>query len=314
MAALTRIDVHHHFVPPAYRDEMNKKRPMQPCMQSWTIQNSIDDMDKAGTQIALVSITTPGLYFGHVEEARKLSRLCNDYAMEMIRNHPGRFGLFAAIPWPDVEGSLKEVEYALDTLKADGICMFTSYGDRWLGHNDFNPLFEELNRRKAIVYVHPHAAACCIDLIAEVNESIIEYGTDTTRTINSLIFTGSSTRYPNIQWIFSHAGGTMPFLIERMVNLAKLPHVAAKLPNGLMHELKRFYYDTAQASNGVALGALKAVAGAGQIVFGTDYPYRLSIEHVDGVAGAGLTKDEMIGIDHRNALRLLPNLAKLIKA
>jgi predicted TIM-barrel fold metal-dependent hydrolase len=153
-----------------------------------------------------------------------------------------------------------------------------------------------------------------MNLISEVNESIIEYGTDTTRTINSLVFTGSSTRYPNIRWIFSHAGGTMPFLIERMVNLAKLPHVAAKLPNGLMHELKRFYYDTAQASNGVALGALKAVAGASQIVFGTDYPYRLSIEHVEGVAGAGLTKDEMIGIDHRNALRLLPNLAKLVKA
>ncbi len=314
MAALTRIDVHHHFVPPAYKAEMNKKRPMQPVMQSWTIQNSIDDMDKAGTQISLVSITTPGLYFGHVEEARKLSRLCNDYGMEMMRDHPGRFGLFAAIPWPDVEGSLKEVEYALDTLKANGICMFTSYGDRWLGHSDFNPLFEELNRRKAIVYVHPHAAACCMNLIAEVNESVIEYGTDTTRAINSMIFTGASTRYPNIQWIWSHAGGTMPFLIERMVNLAKIPQVAAKLPNGLMHELKRFYYDTAQASNGVALGALKAVAGASQIVFGTDYPYRLSIEHVEGVAGAGLSKDEMIGVDHRNALRLLPNLAKLIKA
>jgi predicted TIM-barrel fold metal-dependent hydrolase len=314
MAALTRIDTHHHFVPPAYRDEMNKKRPMQPCMQTWSIRNSLDDMDEAGTQIALVSITTPGLYFGHVEEARRLSRLCNEYGMEMMRDHPGRFGLFAAIPWPDVEGSLNEAAYALDVLNADGICMFTSYGDKWLGHSDFNPLFEELNRRKAIVYVHPHAAACCMNLIPEVNESIIEYGTDTSRAIGSLVFTTSSHRYPDIQWIFSHAGGTMPFLIERFVNLAKMPQVAAKLPKGLMHELKRFYYDTAQASNGTALGALKSVVGSGQIVFGTDYPYRLSIEHVEGIAGAGLSKDEMIGIDHRNALRLLPHLAKLIES
>ncbi|HVA13160.1 MAG TPA: amidohydrolase family protein [Stellaceae bacterium] len=314
MAAPHRIDVHHHFVPPAYRDEMNKKRPMQPCMQSWSIQNSLDDMDQAETQIALVSITTPGLYFGHVEEARRLARLCNDYGMAMIRDHPGRFGLFAALPWPDVEGSLKEAEYALDTLKADGICLFTSYGDKWLGHADFNPLFEELNRRKAVVYVHPHAAACCMSLIPEVNESIIEYGTDTSRTIASLVFTGASHRYPDIQWIFSHAGGTMPFLIERMVNLAKLPQVAAKLPNGLMHELKRFYYDTAQAANISALGCLKSVVGTGQIVFGTDYPYRTSIEHVEGVAGTGFTKDEIAGIDRRNALRLLPRLGMLATA
>ncbi|HEY3919536.1 MAG TPA: amidohydrolase family protein, partial [Stellaceae bacterium] len=217
-------------------------------------------------------------------------------------------------PWPDVEGSLKETEYALDVLKADGICMFTSYGDKWLGHGDFNPLFEELNRRKAIVYVHPHAAACCFNLIPEVNESIIEYGTDTSRAIGSLVFTGAAARYPNIQWIWSHAGGTMPFLIERFVNLAKIPHYKAALPNGLMHELKRFYYDTAQAANGSALQCLKSVAGAGQIVFGTDYPYRLSIEHADGLAGAGFDKNELLGIDNRNALRLLPRLKTLVKA
>jgi 6-methylsalicylate decarboxylase len=314
MAALTRIDCHHHFVPPTYKAEMNKKRPMQPCMQTWSIQNSLDDMDKAGTQISLVSITTPGLYFGHVEEARKLSRTCNDYGMEMMRDHPGRFGLFAAIPWPDVEGSLKEAEYALDVLKADGICMFTSYGDKWLGHADFKPLFEELNRRKTVIYVHPHAAACCFNLIEEVNESIIEYGTDTSRAIGSVVFTGTASRYPDIRWIWSHAGGTMPFLIERFANLAVLPRYKSALPNGLLHELKRMYYDTAQASNGSALQCLKSVAGSSQIVFGTDYPYRLSIEHVEGIAGAGFSKDEMVGIDHRNALRLMPRLTPVISA
>ncbi len=308
MAAPHRIDVHHHFVPPKYKEEVNKKRAMQPCMQSWTVAGSIEDMDRAGTQLALVSITTPGLHFGHVEEARRLTRISNDYAMEMARDYPRRFGLFASLPWPDVEGSLKEVAYAFDTLGADGVGMFTSYGNRWLGHPDFAPLFEELDRRRAIVYTHPVCAPCVRDLIPEVNESIVEYGTDTTRAIASLLFTGTAARYPNIRWIFSHAGGTMPFLIERLVNLAKAPSYAAKLPHGLMHELKRFYYDTAQASNPSALGCLRSIVPVSQIMFGTDYPYRLGVEHVEGIAGCGFTAGDVKAIDRSNALSLFPRL------
>ncbi len=308
MAAPHRIDVHHHFVPPKYKEEVNRKRAMQPCMQSWTVQGSIEDMDKAGVAIALVSITLPGLYFGNVEEARRLTRICNDYAMEMSRTYPRRFGLFAALPWPDIEGSLKEIDYALDSLKADGIGLYTSYGTQWLGHPDFAPLFEELNRREAVVYTHPVCAPCVQGLIPEINESIIEYGTDTTRAIASLLFTGSAVRYPNIKWIFSHAGGTMPFLIERLVNLGKTPAYAARLPNGLLHELKRFYYDTAQASNPSALGCLRTIAPISQIMFGTDYPYRLASEHVAGIAGCGFSAAEVRAIDGDNAVRLLPRL------
>lgn len=310
MPAPRRIDVHHHFVPPKYKEEVNKKRPMQPCMQAWTVQGSIEDMDKGGTEVALVSVTTPGLHFGNVEEARRLARVSNDYAMEMSRNYPGRFGLFASLPWPDVDGSLKEVEYAFDVLKADGIGMFTSYGNKWLGHPDFEPLFQELDRRKAIVYTHPVCAPCVRDLIPEINEAVIEYGTDTTRSIASLLFTGSAARYPNIRWIFSHAGGTMPFLIERLVSLAKVPNYAAKLPHGLMHELRRFYYDTAQASNPSALGCLRTIVPVSQIMFGTDYPYRLAIEHVEGVAGCHFSAADVKAIDRDNARRLLPKYAR----
>jgi 6-methylsalicylate decarboxylase len=305
-----RIDVHHHFVPPKYKEEVNKKRPMQPCMQSWTVQGSIEDMDKGGTEVALVSITTPGLNFGNVEEARRLARVSNDYAMEMSRNYLGRFGIFASLPWPDVDGSLKELEYGLDVLKADGVGMFTSYGNKWLGHPDFAPLFEELDRRKAIVYTHPVCAPCVRDLIPEINEAVIEYGTDTTRSIASLLFTGSAARYPNIRWIFSHAGGTMPFLIERLTGMAKIPTYAAKLPHGLMHELQRFYYDTAQASNPSALGCLRTVVPISQIMFGTDYPYRLAIEHVDGVAGCKFSAADVKAIDRDNALELFPRFGK----
>src|SRR5579863_1138427 len=171
MATPHRIDVHHHFVPPKYKEVVSRKRPLQPCMEAWTVQGSVEDMDKAGVAKSLVSITLPGLNFGNVDEARRLTRICNDYAMEMSRNYPGRFGLFAALPWPDIDGSLAEIEYALDTLKADGIGLYTSYGNRWLGHVDFAPLFQELNRRKAVVYTHPVCAPCAQGLIAEVNES-----------------------------------------------------------------------------------------------------------------------------------------------
>jgi len=142
-----------------------------------------------------------------------------------------------------------------------------------------------------------------------VNESVVEYGTDTTRAIVDLLATGSAARYPNIRWIFSHAGGSMPFLIERLVSLSKIPPIAAKLPHGLMHELQRFYYDTAQAANPSALGCLKSVVPVSQIVFGTDYPYRTSLEHVEGIARSGFNTQELRGIDRDNALRLLPRYA-----
>jgi predicted TIM-barrel fold metal-dependent hydrolase len=229
--------------------------------------------------------------------------------MEMARDHPGRFGLFAALPWPDVDGSLKEVTHALDTLKADGIGMYTSYGETWLGHPSFAPLFDELNRRKAIVYVHPVCAPCVRDLLPDVNESVVEYGTDTTRAIVNLLATGALARWPDITWIWSHAGGTMPFLIERLVFLSKSPNVAANLPKGLMHELQRMYYDTAQAANPSALGCLRSVVPVSQIVFGTDYPYRTSIEHVEGIARSGFSAAEARAVDRDNALRLLPRYA-----
>ena len=304
-----RIDVHHHFVPPAYKAEMMKKRPMQPVMERWTVAGSIADMDRAGTATALVSVTTPGLHFGNAAEARRLARLCNEYAAEMARDHPSRFGLFAGLPWPDADGALNEVAYALDTLKADGIGLYTSYGNTWLGHASFAPLLEELNRRKAIIYVHPVCAPCVRDIIPEVNESVVEYGTDTTRAIASLIATGAATGYPGIRWIFSHAGGTMPFLIERLIGLARQPDVAKNLPDGLMPVLARFYYDTAQAANPSALGCLRTVVPVSQILFGTDYPYRHAIEHVEGLARCGFSPAELKGIDCDNALKLLPRYA-----
>ncbi len=303
-----RIDVHHHMAPPDYIAEISGRLPPRGPLQGWTPAASIEDMERASVAVAILSITTPGLWFGDDEKARHLARLCNDYGAKLASDHSGRFGLFAALPFPDIDGSLKEIEYALDVLKADGIGLYTSYGDKWLGHAAFAPIFAELDRRKALVYTHPTINNCCRNLIPDVNEAIIEYGTDTTRTIADFVFSGAASRYPDLRLIFSHAGGTMPFLIERFVNLAKDPKLAARLPHGVLAELKRFYYDTAQSSNPGAMSSLKELVAASQIVFGTDFPFRTLEQHVEGLVHCGFSAAELQAIERDNALALLPRL------
>src|SRR2546429_1684639 len=189
---------------------------------------------------------------------------------------PRRFGVFASLPLPNIEASLREIEYAFGTLKADGVGLFTSYGSKWLGDPSFNPVFEELNRRNAVVYTHPNTANCCRNLIPNLGDGAIEWGTDTTRAIAQMIFGGAAARYPNVRMIFSHGGGTMPFLVERFTNMAKSPQLAPKFPDGFRGAAGKFYYDTAQASNPAAMSALSKVVPISQIVFGTDFPFRNS--------------------------------------
>ena len=306
-----RIDVHHHLSPPTYIAASNVGNFGDPLMKNWTPAKSLEDMDKAGIAVAMLSVTTPALNFTSGEAARKLARECNDYAAKLIADHPGRFGSFAVIPLADTEGSLQEIAYALDTLKADGIGLMTSYGDKWLGDPAFLPVMEELNRRKAVVYTHPTAANCCVNLVRTQQPVMIEFGTDTTRTIADIVFSGNAQKFRDISWIFSHAGGTMPFLIERFVRNAFLdPKAKATVPDGTLAELRRFYYDTAQTSNKGSMAALSAIIPVSQILFGTDYPYRTSIDHVKGLREAGVFTDEQLAaIERGNALKLLPRLA-----
>ncbi len=313
-----RIDVHHHFVPAVYRDYLvsNGRSAGQ-----WDLAADLDDMSKNGTAAAILSITTPGYPYGSSESIRKIMRACNEEAANLGVQHPGRFGSFAAIPLIDSAGALGEIEYSLDTLKADGIAVYTSYGDKWLGNLVFHPVYEELNRRKAVVYVHPTVANCCMNLLPQVpNEAaLIEYGTDTTRSIADLIFSGTTTKFPDIKWIFSHAGGTMPFLIERFLTGAEaevVPGILTKgqhfepprnVPRGVLYELRKMYYDTAQTANPVAMGALRKVVTPTQIVFGTDYWYRTTAETAQGLVSSKVFSDkELQAINRDNALRLLP--------
>jgi predicted TIM-barrel fold metal-dependent hydrolase len=217
--------------------------------------------------------------------------------------------MFAVMPMPYVDATLEEIAYTLDTLKADGIGLLTSYGDKWLGHPVFAPVLDELNRRRAVVYTHPTTANCCGNLIPDVPESIVEWGTDTTRTIASLVFSGTAARCRDVKIILSHGGGTMPFLTERFVRLPLInKSLAPRVPNGVEHELRRFYYDTAQAAHQFALASLLKLVPVSQVVFGTDFPYRTAADHVKGLTEYGFSASDLQAIDRGNALRLLPRL------
>jgi predicted TIM-barrel fold metal-dependent hydrolase len=307
-AAPHRIDVHHHLFPPAYRTAVGNRATGQPA---WSPAQSVEEMDKGGIATSVLSVSSPGVWFGDVEEGRRLARIVNDYGTMTAKDHPGRFGLFAALPLPDIDGSLREIEYALDTLKADGIGLLTSYGDKWLGDASFAPVLTELNRRKAVIYTHPTTAACCGNLKNEVPPVMIEWATDTTRTVASLLFSGAAARYPDIRWIFSHAGGTMPFLLSRFVyQEATMKGKEQVLPKGVIYELKKFYYDTAQGNSPPALAALLKVAPTSQILFGTDYPFRTAAEEIGGLTAQRFPIKDLRAIERDNALRLLPELQR----
>jgi len=308
-----RIDVHHHFLPPKYleiaRDRILSFAPSFAQVLKWTPAQSLETMDKFGIRTAMVSLSNPGTWFGDAAEARRLARLANDYAADMRRDHPGRFGVLASLSLPDVEGSLKEIAYAYDVLKVDGVGLLTSYGDKWPGDAAFAPVFEELNRRKATVYFHPTSADCCSALIKDVPAPAVEYMFDTTRAIVSLLFSGGLSKYRDIKFIFSHAGGATAPIVERIVRLATLDKaIAARLPEGPLAELKRLYFDTATSTNPENLGAILRLASTERIVFGTDYPYLPVQATLPGLMKYGFSPEDLEKIERTNALRLFPGL------
>jgi predicted TIM-barrel fold metal-dependent hydrolase len=268
-------------------------------------------MDKSGIATSITSLINPGMqaWIGDVAGFSKIARESNEYAAQLARDYPGRFGSFASIPFPDVKGSLREIEYALDTLKADGIYLWTSYGGKLLGDPDFFPILEELNRRKVAVYTHPATPACCAKIMPYISINAIEGPVDTTRTMVSLMFQGGAARFPDIRWIFSHSGGVTPFLLSRFErHVADTKDIKQVLPNGLMHELRKFYYDTAQGNHEGALLALLKLVPPSQVLYGTDFPFRDGAEVIGGLTKHGFSASDLMAIDRGNALRLFPNL------
>ncbi len=305
-----RIDVHHHLVAPRFLPSLREMGVLTPHLASiMNEKNALEDMDKAGVTLAINSSTLPEQIKG--EARRAYSRENNEYMARLVADYPGRFGMFANLPLPDVDATLKEIEYAFDVLKADGVHMITSYENHWLGDKIFAPVFDELNRRKAVIYTHPHGPACCHGILREIEirDASIEYGTDTTRALVNLLFSGTVKRCPDIRLIFSHGGGTMPFLVERFIRMEKNPRYAPLMPQGFVVEAQKFFYDTAQILHGAPLVALKQLIPLPQICYGTDYPWRYSDECVNKLMASGVfTAAELAAID-RNAAPLFPRFA-----
>jgi 6-methylsalicylate decarboxylase len=303
-----RIDVHHHFVPPVHAEALARHKSGG---ARWSIDLSLQDMERAGVDTAVVSLLNPGVWFGQVdEEARRLARACNEYAADLERDHKGKFRSFAVIPLPDTEGSLREIEYALDVLKAQGIALWTTYSDKYLGDPAFLPVFEELNRRKAVVYTHPTVPDCCANLVKGVPVSTLEYAHDTTRTIASLVFGEAETalKCPDIKFIWSHSGGTLPFLTSRFVELASRPRDKERFPQGPMPIFGRFFYEIAQGNTRGQLSGLMEMVKISQVMFGSDYPFRRGIDAVEGEHNFTFTPEEIRAIDSENAIRVMPGL------
>lgn len=309
------IDTHHHFYPPEYQKawldfEDARKIPHFPSQVGWSRTKTLEEMDRNGITTAMLSLaSTPGVWFDAGEEiAARMARICNEYGADMVQQHPGRFGLFATLSMLDTDATLKEVEYALDHLKADGIGLQTNYGDKWLGHERYQPILAELNRRKALVYVHPLVASCCGNLSVGAFPAVIEVPHDTTRSIISLLLSGSLARFRDIKWIFSHGGGTIPMMAGRInAFYGARPNVKALAPEGIDNELRRLNYDTANATSAPAMAALMKLVPSTQITFGTDYPY-FPGSQISALRDVGLSPVELRAIESGNAMRLIPRL------
>ena len=304
-----KIDVHHHVPPPPGTAAGGGNGPV------WSPEIAVEEMDRNGVATGIGS-PGPLPITADVEMVRKLAREYNEYGARIGQDHPGRFGLFAVLPLSDVEGALKEIEYAVDVLKADGFSIATSYGDLWLGDLHFRPVFEELNRRGAVVYVHPNDAPCCTAASLTYERSgvtgpWIEWPMNTARTIVSVMLAGYTRELPKVRFIFSHAGGVMPLLVRRIEgfkdwNAVGPDKLRQMFPDGVGAEFRTFYFECAQAFDTPNFEAIRKLVPETHLLFGTDYN-RFPISHTVSIfEGLKLPAALQHAIERGNAESLLP--------
>jgi 6-methylsalicylate decarboxylase len=308
----TLIDVHHHILPPVYVGTLAERLGIQGLFgsASWDVSKSLESMDRNGVATAITSISGPGFWFGNAEETRALVRKCNDFAAALRRDHPARFGVFASLPLPDVDASLREIEYVFSTLSVDGVILYTNYDGRYPGDDQFRPVFEELNRRKAVVFFHPNEPAYG-RFPKDIPLPTLEYPFETTRAVTSLLFGGTLATCRDTRFIFPHAGGTLPYLAERVARLSVNPEFKKKVPDGVIPELQRLYFDVALSVNRIAFGSLLQLVEPSKTLFGSDYPHAgeaTMTATVSDLHKLGLAPAVVRGIQRENATRLFPRL------
>ncbi len=316
MTPLQRIDVHHHILPAHYVETVGADsvglQGSSGRVPAWSIEQALAGMDAAGIQTAITSISSPGFAPADAARVPALARWCNEFAANMVRDYPGRFGMFAALPLGTLPAALAELTHAYDSLHADGACLLSHYQGRYLGDAYFRPLYEELNRRRAVVFVHPTSPAQPWSF-NRLSASTLEFPFDTTRTIASLIFEGVVRDYPSIRWIFAHGGGAIASLCGRVELLTtNNPALREIIPQGFEAELKKLYFDTALSTHPAAMDHLQALVTADHLLFGTDYPFgpksqmQQARTSLDALAWSDMEKRK---VARDNALSLFPRLA-----
>ncbi|MFX1339646.1 MAG: amidohydrolase family protein [Promethearchaeota archaeon] len=302
-----KIDVHHHIVPKEYLKALASvgvKNAVGEPFPQWDIENTLSFMDRQGIALALTSISAPGIFFGDSDFTQKLARQCNEISARIVSEYPNRFGAFAILPLPDIEASLVELDYALDTLKLDGVTLLTNIGGIYIGDTHYEELFTELNRRKVVVFVHPSVPP--LDTLPMIiKPAVLEFVFDTTRAIANLIHRGAAKRFPNIRFIFSHAGGTAPFITWRITFGNKK----------IIDQLKNFYYDTAVSATPYTLSSLLNLVESKQVLFGSDYPFlpeRAVNQMNKGFENYDFDAETRIKILRENALALFPRFKQII--
>jgi predicted TIM-barrel fold metal-dependent hydrolase len=317
MANPHRIDVHHHVLPPSFVSALNGLNIAWtggPDVPTWSRELALETMGQMGIAAAVASVA-PGVYWGDTNFATALARECNDYLASLVRDDPAHFGGFATMPLPDVDASLRELEYAYDVLGLDGVVLYTSQGDRYLGDSLYDPFFAELDRRQAIVFIHPHTIPPGSDVPRiEIPYGVVEFVFDTTRCITNMLYSGTFERYPSIRYIVSHAGGTVPYLAWRIAGAAYLPELRDRAPKGNGLELlQRLHYDTALSTSEFVFGALREFVPTSQVLFGSDFPYLppavLQAEKAGLENSTVLDDNARAAIDRGNALALFPRFA-----
>jgi predicted TIM-barrel fold metal-dependent hydrolase len=308
--ATPAIDVHHHFLPPFYKPLakpwLDRFATGVDAVLAWTPAASMAAMDAARVERAVLSVSAPGVHFGDDAQARNVARDCNDYAAALGASRPGRFDFFAALPMPDVDGAIREAERALALPGARGVGLLSNYGGRYLGDARFAPLFAWLGRRGAVVYVHPTDAPCCAGLVSEMATPLIEFPVDTGRTIASLLWSGTLSAHPTIRFLFSHGGGILPMVAERVAAMGYVRRdLMAKVPEGAMTALSRLYVDTASVTTPGAMAALSASLPAGHVLYGTDFPWGGLASSRAALAKLTMSAAQLAEIEAGNARTLL---------
>ena len=303
-----RIDTHQHIVPPRYGAWLHEQGLSAGGLPipDWSLEGALDMMQAARIERAVLSISTPGVHLGDDAQARDMAREVNEFCADLVKQHPQRFGFFATLTLPDVEGAIAEARYALDVLKADGVVLLANAGGTYLGDPAWEPLMDELNQRHAVVFMHPSF------LPGPSVEGIPAYAADflldTTRAALSYAKSGALERYPHLKVILSHGGGFLPYAAERV---ARVCSPDGGNPAGIAR-LQQFYFDVALSSSPYALPALLAFAKPSHILYGSDWPHApkaRGLHFADMLDAFALSAEQRSAIHRGNALALFPRLA-----